>query len=47
MFHCTCIYLYEQDMNEPASFVHGSISGCTSDNNPYDYPPFLPREYVI
>ncbi|XP_077970548.1 maltase-glucoamylase-like [Styela clava] len=30
------------DMNEPASFVHGSPDGCPADSA-LDYPPYLPH----
>ncbi|XP_074657102.1 lysosomal alpha-glucosidase-like [Tubulanus polymorphus] len=33
------------DMNEPSSFVDGSVVGCPKKfrSNPYDYPPYTPR----
>ncbi|XP_030650308.1 maltase-glucoamylase, intestinal [Chanos chanos] len=30
------------DMNEPASFVHGTVGGVCRGENKYDFPPYMP-----
>ena len=40
----TFILLLLQDMNEPSSFIQGSLNGC--EDNQLNHPTYLPSEYA-
>lgn len=41
------LYLYMKDMNEPASFVHGTVGEQCLGDPKLENPPYMPRKLNI